>query len=249
MCLAAGPRVWALDAFLIFGSFERPESRAAKRVLSTKPSLFRDEDMASEERLRSETRTALINSLAVAFSTLSLASVLARLYTRTRILRIFGPDDITILISQVLAIAVSVTTILEAVWGLGIHIQFVSHEALIRQLKVGKPLGPPRPCLVPSLTMTQCLYANIIIYNAAQICTKISFLIQYRRLFPSDTIQIICFWLLILIGTWGIAQEYGYLLISSSRLSIDVSFSAQHPLRLLNDAPSNELLTKNPDSL
>jgi hypothetical protein len=48
----------------------------------------------------------------------------------------------------------------------------------------------------------------MIIYNAAQICTKISFLIQYRRLFPSDRIQIICFWLLILIATWGVAQEY-----------------------------------------
>lgn len=102
---------------------------------------------ANEDVLRSETRTALINSLAVGFTTLSLTSVLARLYTRTRILRILGPDDITILIAQVLAIAVSVTTILEAVWGLGIHIQFVSHDALIKQLKVRKPLRPLPPVL------------------------------------------------------------------------------------------------------
>jgi hypothetical protein len=46
-----------------------------------------------------------------------------------------------------------------------------------------------------------------MIYNAAQIFTKISFLIQYRRLFPSDRIQALCFWLLLFISAWGLAQE------------------------------------------
>jgi hypothetical protein len=47
-----------------------------------------------------------------------------------------------------------------------------------------------------------------MIYNASQILTKVSFLIQYRRLFPSDKLQRICFWLLLFIVGWGLTQEY-----------------------------------------
>jgi hypothetical protein len=104
---------------------------------------------ANEDDLRGESQTALIISLAIVFPTLSLTSVLLRLYTRTRILRIFGADDVTISIAQVLAIAVSVTTVLEAVWGLGRHTQFVSPQDAIRQLKVGSPLRPS-PTLIRS---------------------------------------------------------------------------------------------------
>lgn len=46
-----------------------------------------------------------------------------------------------------------------------------------------------------------------MIYNAAQILTKISFLIQYRKLFPSDRVRLICLCLLVFIAAWGIAQE------------------------------------------
>lgn len=67
---------------------------------------------ANDDGLRTESRTTLIVSLAVIFVVFSSISVLLRVYTRTRILRILGPDDVTICIAQVLAIAVSVTTIL-----------------------------------------------------------------------------------------------------------------------------------------
>lgn len=46
-----------------------------------------------------------------------------------------------------------------------------------------------------------------MIYNAAQILTKISFLIQYRKLFPSDRVRLICLCLLIFIVGWGLTQE------------------------------------------
>jgi hypothetical protein len=90
-----------------------------------------------DDDLRTESRTVLINSLAIIFPIVSLASVALRLFTRTRILRIFGADDVTITIAHVLAIAVSVTTVLETTWGLGKHTQFVPREDSIRQLKVG----------------------------------------------------------------------------------------------------------------
>ncbi|KAF2749001.1 hypothetical protein M011DRAFT_475753 [Sporormia fimetaria CBS 119925] len=143
---------------------------------------------SQSEPLKPASNFVLINTLAISFASFSSAAVLLRLYTRTRILRIFGPDDVTIGIAQVLSIAVSITTVLEVVWGLGQHTQFVSREDAIRQAK--------------------CLYANTYIYNAAQIMTKISFLIQYRRLFPSDRILTLCCWLLVLITAWGVAQEF-----------------------------------------
>lgn len=62
--------------------------------------------------------------------------------------------------------------------------------------------------LVPHANDPQCLYANIMIYNAAQILTKVSFLIQYRRLFPGPKIQKICLYLLMFIVAWGLIQEF-----------------------------------------
>ncbi|KAF2116650.1 hypothetical protein BDV96DRAFT_645067 [Lophiotrema nucula] len=142
----------------------------------------------SEAFLEGESLKPLINTLAILFVILSTIAVALRIYTRRALLHVFGADDVSITIAQVLAVAVSVTTGLEAVWGLGRHTRFVSQGDAIKQSK--------------------SLYANIMIYNAAQIITKISFLIQYRRLFPSRKMQKICFWLLIFIVIWGLAQEF-----------------------------------------
>ena len=62
--------------------------------------------------LERESQTALINSLAIIFVSLSTTSVILRIYTRSRLLSVFGADDITICIAEALAIAVSVTTVL-----------------------------------------------------------------------------------------------------------------------------------------
>ncbi|KAF2027850.1 hypothetical protein EK21DRAFT_39709, partial [Setomelanomma holmii] len=47
-----------------------------------------------------------------------------------------------------------------------------------------------------------------LVYNAAQLVTKISFLIQYRRLFPDDFIQALCKYGLVFLGIWGVAQVF-----------------------------------------
>ncbi|KAF2686747.1 hypothetical protein K458DRAFT_476511, partial [Lentithecium fluviatile CBS 122367] len=143
---------------------------------------------SNEAALEAESQTALIYSLCITLVTISTLSVGLRLYTRTRILKIVGSDDFAIVVAQILAIAVSIATILEAKWGLGRHTQFVSEESMIRQLR--------------------CLYSVVLIYNPAQIITKISFLIHYRRLFPGPRTQQVCFWLLIFIVFWGVVQEF-----------------------------------------
>ncbi|KAF2017379.1 hypothetical protein BU24DRAFT_149608 [Aaosphaeria arxii CBS 175.79] len=141
-----------------------------------------------EGAFRHESQATLINSLAIIFASLSTIAVFLRLYTRLRILNVFGADDVMIALAQVLAIATSVTTVLEAKYGLGRHTKFVPAGDALKQLKL--------------------LYANIMIYNASQILTKVSFLILYRRLFPSVRIQKVCFWLMICIAFWGITQEF-----------------------------------------
>lgn len=66
----------------------------------------------ANDSLKGESLVPLINSLAIVFVILSTISVILRLYTRKTILNIVGADDLTISIAQVLAIAVSVLTVL-----------------------------------------------------------------------------------------------------------------------------------------
>lgn len=66
----------------------------------------------NEAALRAESLAPLINSLSIIFVVLSTVSVVLRLYTRKRIVEVIGADDASITIAQVLAIAVSVLTIL-----------------------------------------------------------------------------------------------------------------------------------------
>ena len=53
----------------------------------------------------------------------------------------------------------------------------------------------------------QYLYANIVVYNLAMNIIKVSFLLQYRRLFHGDWTQRICFWLIIYVIIWAVVQD------------------------------------------
>ncbi|KAH8708343.1 hypothetical protein GQ44DRAFT_469721 [Phaeosphaeriaceae sp. PMI808] len=141
----------------------------------------------NDSLLRAESQTVLIYSLCIVFITLSTVIVGLRLYTRTIVLKALGVDDIAIVVAQVLAIATSVSTILEAAWGLGQHTQFVPLELQFKQV--------------------QALYSVIIMYNAGLIVVKASLLFQYRRLFPGGNTHKICFWFLVFLVPWGIVQE------------------------------------------
>jgi len=159
----------------------------------------------NDAALKAESLAPLIDTLAIIFVIISTVSVALRLYTRKQMLNAVGPDDISISIAQVLAIVCSVTTVMEVFWGLGRHSKLVDTVDATKQLKVHQAL------LYISVSYAndpKCLYANIMIYNAAQILTKVSFLIQYRRLFPGPIIQKICLYLLIFIVAWGLIQEF-----------------------------------------
>lgn len=54
---------------------------------------------------------------------------------------------------------------------------------------------------------TQLMVAVMALYNAAQIATKISLLIQYCTIFPGRSMRLISQWGIGLLLLWGIAQQ------------------------------------------
>ncbi|KAH8712056.1 hypothetical protein GQ44DRAFT_425487 [Phaeosphaeriaceae sp. PMI808] len=137
---------------------------------------------------RGESLVTPILVLTIIPTALSCISVALRLYTKAYILRSTGLDDYTIAVSQVLALTVAALNILGvAKAGYGRHMEFATPE----QLGV----------------FSKVLLSVILVYNAAQIVTKISFFFQYRRLFPIPLIQKICNFGLGFLVIWGVAQQ------------------------------------------
>lgn len=157
-------------------------------------------------QLDAETLVPTLVGVSVAFAAVSTIIVALRLYTRFAIVGAPGGDDLTIAIAQVLSIGVSVVTVLQAKYGLGRHSWMVSAEDGIDQLKVASPL--PKPAPHPTNTPSQCLLAAMTIYNLAQIITKMSFLLQYRRIFKEGgRTRPLCLHLILFLAAWGTTQE------------------------------------------
>ncbi len=76
--------------------------------------------------------------------------------------------------------------------------------------------GPGRGLV---LTLRQYLYTNVILYNLAMNIIKISFLLQYRRIFQSERLRKICLGAIAYVVVWGVVQE-----IISSLACLPISF-------------------------
>ncbi|KAK1827392.1 hypothetical protein QBC39DRAFT_176056 [Podospora conica] len=139
-------------------------------------------------QLDAETMVPTLIGVSATFAAVSTIIVALRLYTRFAIVGAPGGDDLTIAIAQVLSIGVSVVTVLQAQYGLGRHSWMVSPEDGLSQLK--------------------CLLAAMTIYNLAQIVTKMSFLLQYRRIFKEGgRTRPLCLHLILFLAAWGTTQE------------------------------------------
>ncbi|CAK7214074.1 hypothetical protein SCUCBS95973_002023 [Sporothrix curviconia] len=138
--------------------------------------------------LDAETRVPILISTAISFTIASSLVVILRLYTRQAIVRSIGIDDYTMLVAAILALGVTIATILQAENGLGRHAWLVTEDETMVQLK--------------------SLFAGEELYNLSQIFTKISFLLQYRRIFRDPLTRSICFWLILYLSLWGVTQEF-----------------------------------------
>ncbi|KAH8734319.1 hypothetical protein BGZ61DRAFT_527676 [Ilyonectria robusta] len=140
----------------------------------------------SDPAVDAQSRSSLVIAICISFAILSFFIVALRLYVRVVLLKALGPDDWTICVAQVLAIVVSMTTISEAKFALGRHIWTLPPDRIHKQLKA--------------------LYVNIIIHNLGMNLIKISFLLQYRRIFSTKTMKRVTLLLLCVISTWTVVQ-------------------------------------------
>lgn len=85
----------------------------------------------------------------------------------------------------------------------------VPQDDRTKQLEVRIDLqqrGAARMSQPARLTSTKLLLASEIIYNAAQAMTKISLLLQYRRIFRGMRTRLVSLWLMILVSAWCVAS-------------------------------------------
>ncbi|EMD65286.1 hypothetical protein COCSADRAFT_198272 [Bipolaris sorokiniana ND90Pr] len=141
----------------------------------------------AQDAVSKETRAPITLAIVAVFTVLSSVCVALRFYTRRVILRFVGPDDYMILVAHTLSLAQSgVNFAIVIAGGAGQHIEHVQDK-------------------LP--TFNRLMVAVMALYNAAQIATKISLLIQYCTIFPGRSMRLISQWGIGLLLLWGIAQQ------------------------------------------
>ncbi|KAJ5460752.1 uncharacterized protein N7458_002304 [Penicillium daleae] len=134
-------------------------------------------------------RSAL--AVSIVFTSLATAMVLVRIYTRAVMVKQMGPDDYTILISLAFS------------WAFfGLYVGEVYHG-----------LGESYALIPAAIFKTQmlCFWASVPIYQSSLITTKLSILLQYRRVFSTPRMRLACNLLigfLALYGTWTVVSAW-----------------------------------------
>ncbi|USP80486.1 uncharacterized protein yc1106_07760 [Curvularia clavata] len=125
--------------------------------------------------LAKEDQGPLTKSIVIAFTTLAVVAVVLRVFTRLRYVGVrLGWEDYTIIVSLMMTIVSAVFQILQANAGNGKHIMFVD----VAQMK----------------NILHYLFWSIVFYNISLTCTKMSILLQYRRIFNVQTMRIPLTW-------------------------------------------------------
>ncbi|KAH6842431.1 hypothetical protein B0I37DRAFT_381922 [Chaetomium sp. MPI-CAGE-AT-0009] len=128
-------------------------------------------------------------AVAVVASTLSAATLLVAARMGTRLLsKRVGVDDWAIVAAWVFTCGTGIVISLATQHGLGSHISTLPMETVIEFLKH--------------------LFALIILYNIALALVKVSFLLQYRRVFASSStvMRIACDIGLVIVVLWAVFQ-------------------------------------------
>ncbi|KAK2042612.1 hypothetical protein LZ31DRAFT_555905 [Colletotrichum somersetense] len=131
-----------------------------------------------------ETRFAEILAILIIGAVFSTLAVALRAFTRLKMLRTFGLDDVLMVVAQVLVLGTAVAIGLESAWGLGKHSWVQPKEDFIPYMK--------------------SFYVSIILYNIATTVVKLSILLQYRRIFANDLMQKMTTWGLAFMTAWTI---------------------------------------------
>ncbi|KZL74434.1 integral membrane protein [Colletotrichum incanum] len=136
--------------------------------------------------IQTESNGPLVSGIAIGFVVASAALLSLRLYTRVVLLKTAGKDDWTIFLAMACSVIVTIATCLEVEYGMGRHSENVSAAETMEQLKY--------------------LLVVILNYNMGLNVAKVSFLLQYRRIFVSKAVQRVCFWAMIYVVIWACVQ-------------------------------------------
>ncbi|KAK3321356.1 hypothetical protein B0T19DRAFT_487699 [Cercophora scortea] len=145
-------------------------------------------EMIPDHDLDGESRFGMIVVILSAFSIFSTLCVGMRCYARLSLLRYFGWDDGVLIVGQVLTVATAAVIGLEAHYGLGHHTWTMPEENYIPYMK--------------------CFYTSIIIYNIAMCLTKISVLLQFRRIFSIIHMERATRYGLYFLVAWGVTLSF-----------------------------------------
>jgi hypothetical protein len=112
-----------------------------------------------------------------------------------------------ILLAQLIGLGqTAVNIIIVVVGGAGKHIEVVG-AGLPTFLKVERSELANTHLYASILTRNQMMLAAMATYNATQIATKISLLLQYGSIFPGRAMRLICHWGIGFLVVWGIIQQ------------------------------------------
>ncbi|KAJ4288282.1 hypothetical protein N0V88_007474 [Collariella sp. IMI 366227] len=134
--------------------------------------------------LDGQSRVGEIRAIVIVFGALSTLAVLLRCYCRAVVLRSFGADDAVMIPAQLLTVASAIAISLESRFGLGRHMWLMPDEHYIPYMKA--------------------FYVSVVVYNIAVCLTKISILLQYRRIFSNTILRKIILAGLAFLICWGI---------------------------------------------
>ncbi|KUI57320.1 hypothetical protein VP1G_04632 [Cytospora mali] len=141
------------------------------------------ETVTADHRLDEQSQVTWIVTIVSLACAISTVAVVLRIFTRLRILHIFGPDDALMGFAQLISIGSALAIGLETKWGLGRHIWIMQDEDYTPYMK--------------------SFYSSVITYNVAICVVKISIMIQYRRIFTGDILQKLTLIMLIFESCWA----------------------------------------------
>ncbi|CAG5181650.1 uncharacterized protein ALTATR162_LOCUS9790 [Alternaria atra] len=134
-------------------------------------------------KLAQENQGPATKAIVIAFTTISFICVCLRFFTRITFQHNVGWEDYSIALSMCFSIAMAVCQVYQVQWGSGKHMMFLD--------------------LVAAVNILKYLYFSILAYCISLTLTKISILLQYRRIFTLREMQIPIY------VVFGICVAYG----------------------------------------
>ncbi|KAK5655401.1 hypothetical protein OQA88_5671 [Cercophora sp. LCS_1] len=133
-----------------------------------------------------ESRAHIPIAVVTTVLTLATAAVGLRTYARTVLIHQFGWDDAVAIAALVLAVGSGIMVASNTLYGAGRHIQVVDPTLLWKYFRT--------------------FYISIVLYNGSLTAIKISFLLQYYRIFSTAKMRRIITWASAFVGLWSVSQ-------------------------------------------